>query len=59
MITQFKLVGSKKLLKELYLKGCIPAAKSHVKIDDRLYFVALVTFDVDNDMYIVWLRKFK
>lgn len=58
MITQFKEVGSKKLLKELYLTGHIPTAKDHVKINGKYYFVTTVMFDIDNDMYIIWLHKF-
>lgn len=59
MITQFKEVGSKKLLKELYLTGHIPTVKDQVKINNIRYFVTVVTLDIDNDMYIIWLRKFQ
>lgn len=59
MITQFKEVGSKKLLKELYLTGHIPTAKDQVKINNKQYLVTAVTLDIDSDMYIVWLRKFQ
>lgn len=59
MITQFKEVGSKKLLKELYLTGHIPTAKDQVKINNKQYIVTAVTLDIDSDMYIVWLRKFQ
>lgn len=58
MITQFKEVGSKKLLKELYLTGHLPTAKDHVKINGKYYFVTTVMLDIDNDMYIIWLHKF-
>lgn len=59
MITQFKEVGSKKLLKELYITSHIPTVKDQVKINGKCYFVTTVILDIDNDMYIIWLRKFK
>lgn len=59
MITQFKEVGSKKLLKELYLIGRIPTAKDQVKINGKQYLVTAVVLDIDSDMYIVWIRKFQ
>lgn len=59
MIVQFKEVGSKKLLKELYLTGHIPTAKDHVKINGKSYFVTIAVLDIDSDKWIIWLRKFQ
>ena len=59
MITQFKEVGYKKLLKELYLIGHIPAVKDQVKINGKYYFITAVVFDIDSEKYIVWLHKFQ
>jgi hypothetical protein len=59
MIIQFKEVGSKKLLKELYLTGHMPTAKDQVKINGKQYLVTVTAFDADNDKWVVWLRKFQ
>lgn len=59
MITQFKEVGSRKLLKELYLTGHIPMVKDQVKINGRYYIITAIVLDTDNSKYIIWLRKFK
>lgn len=58
MIVQFKEVGSKKLLKELYLTGHIPTAKDQVKVNGKYYFVTAVVLDIDNDRWLIWLHKF-
>lgn len=59
MITQFKEVGSKKLLKELFITGHIPTAKGQVKIGNKHYIVTSIVFDADNITYTIWLRKFQ
>lgn len=59
MITQFKEVGSKKLLKELFITGCVPTVKDQVKIGNKHYVVTAVVFDADNIAYMIWLRKFQ
>lgn len=59
MITRFKEVGSKKLLKELFITGHIPTIKDQVKIGNKYYVVTAVVFDADNISYTLWLRKFQ
>ena len=59
MIVQFKEVGSKKLLKELYLTGHIPTAKDQVKVNGKQYFVTVTIFDTDDSKWVVWVRKFQ
>lgn len=58
MLVHIKEVGSKKLLKELYLAGHIPTAKDQVKINGKSYFVTVTVLDTDNNIWIVWVRKF-
>ena len=57
MITQFKEIGSKKILKELYITGPMPAVKNYVKINGKFYIILNIIFNIDEDMYEVWLRK--
>lgn len=58
MITQFKEDSSKKLLKELNL-DIIPTPDSHIKINEKYYYITRITFDTNNIIYTIWLRKFK
>lgn len=59
MITQFKEVGSRKLLKKLFLTGHIPTAKDQVTINGKNYFVTTVVFNADDQTWTIWLHKFK
>lgn len=57
MITQFKEVGSKKLLKELYLTGCVPGVDNYIKINGITYRVKSMLFDTDNCKWVLWVHK--
>lgn len=57
MMTYFKEVGSKKLLKELNL-NIIPRVKEHVVINNKSYCVTCVALNTENATYTVWVRKF-
>lgn len=46
MIIQFKEVGSRKLLKELYLTGHIPTVKDRVKINGKCYVITAIVLDI-------------
>lgn len=59
MITQFRELGSKKLLRDLYLTGSIPTVKTRVKIYGKYYVVVTVELDIDKNMWIIWLSKLK
>lgn len=57
MMTYFKEVGSKKLLKELNL-NIIPRIKEQVIINNKSYYVTCVALDTESITYTVWVRKF-
>lgn len=57
MNTFFKILGSRKVLKQQYLTGYIPQRKDKVVINNITYLVQYTEFNIDLDCCNVWLIK--
>lgn len=57
MIIYFKQLGSRKVLKELYLTCFLPQHKDTIVINNTRYTVCNTEFELDNDYCTIWLTK--